>query len=234
MRRLCADFEEHGVDVIARVRDEDAAVYLRVVAQVVPQTLLVQDAKLDDLSDDELAAYLLAVREALGVREHAADGAGAAGGKRDRLNRYQPYPKQKLFHDFGLTCTERLLRAGNQQGKTHAGGMELAMHLTGRYPPWWAGRRFDQPIDAWAACDTGETTRDNPQRVLMGPPGSWGSGAIPQETIVDAKRGRGVADLLDIRSRPTRLGRHVAPWLQALRSGTRGVAGSGETRDLVR
>jgi phage terminase large subunit-like protein len=91
-----------------------------------------------------------------------------------------------------------LLRAGNQQGKTHAGGMELAMHLTGRYPAWWAGRRFDHAIDAWAACDTGETTRDNPQRVLMGPLGAWGTGAIPQDTIVEAKRGRGVADLLDI------------------------------------
>ena len=116
----------------------------------------------------------------------------------NRLNRYRPYPKQKAFHDFGLTCTERLLRAGNQQGKTHAGGMELAMHLTGRYPPWWAGRRFDHAVDAWASCDTGETTRDNPQRVLMGPLGAWGTGAIPQDAIVEAKRGRGVADLLDI------------------------------------
>ena len=71
------------------------------------------------------------------------------------------------------------------------------MHLTGRYPEWWGGRRFEHAIEAWAACDTGETTRDNPQRVLMGPVGSWGTGAIPEGAIVDAKRGRGVADLLD-------------------------------------
>jgi hypothetical protein len=77
---LCSDFEVHGADVIARVREEDAAIYLRVVAQIVPQTLLMQDAKLDDLSDDELATYLLAIREALGAREDAADGAGAAEG----------------------------------------------------------------------------------------------------------------------------------------------------------
>jgi hypothetical protein len=93
----------------------------------------------------------------------------------NRLKSYRPYPKQKLFHDFGLTCTERLLRAGNQQGKTWAGAMEMAMHLTGRYPAWWRGRRFDHAIDAWAACDTGETTRDNPQTALLGP---WGSGAM--------------------------------------------------------
>lgn len=77
---LCADFEMYGVDVIARVREDDPAVYLRVIAQVVPQTVLMQDAKLDDLSDDELAAYLLAVREALGVRDGATHGADAAGG----------------------------------------------------------------------------------------------------------------------------------------------------------
>lgn len=114
------------------------------------------------------------------------------------MQSYRPYPKQKTFHDLGLTCTERLLRAGNQQGKTFAGGMEMALHLTGRYPAWWAGRRFDRAIDAWAACDTGETTRDNPQRLLMGPATAWGTGAIPKSAIVEVRRGRGVADLIDI------------------------------------
>lgn len=77
---LCADFEAYGVDAITRVRDDDPAVYLRLVAQIVPQTVLVQDAKLGELSDDELAAYLFAVREALRVREGADVGASAAGG----------------------------------------------------------------------------------------------------------------------------------------------------------
>ncbi len=77
---LCADFERHGVGAIARVREDDPAVYLRVIAQVVPQTVLMQDAKLDELSDDELAAYLFAVREAIGGREGTQSGAGAAGG----------------------------------------------------------------------------------------------------------------------------------------------------------
>jgi phage terminase large subunit-like protein len=114
-----------------------------------------------------------------------------------RLQDYRPYRKQALFHALGLTWPERLLRAGNQQGKTHAGGTEMAMHLTGLYPTDWPGRRFNHPIDAWACCDTGETTRDNPQRVLVGGIGDWGSGAIPGDRIEDFKRGRGVADLLD-------------------------------------
>lgn len=42
------------------------------------------------------------------------------------------------------------------------------MHLSGRYPHWWQGRRFKAPIRAWAACVTAESTRDNPQRALLG------------------------------------------------------------------
>lgn len=114
-----------------------------------------------------------------------------------RIETYRPYKKQVLFHQLGRTLAQRLLRAGNQQGKTYAGGMEMAMHLTGKYHPSWPGRRFNHPIDAWACCDTGETTRDNPQRVLVGPIGAWGTGCIPSECIEDYKRGRGVADLLD-------------------------------------
>lgn len=117
--------------------------------------------------------------------------------KTNEIRHYQPYAKQKAFHDFGLTCTQRLLRAGNQQGKTFCGAMEMAMHLTGLYPPWWQGRRFEHPVTAWAACDTGETTRDNPQRALMGPPGAWGTGAIPRHALVETRSGQGVGELLD-------------------------------------
>ena len=124
---------------------------------------------------------------------------------------YRPYRKQALFHALGRMWPERLLRAGNQQGKTHAGGMETAMHLTGIYPDQWPGRRFNHPIDAWACCDTGETTRDNPQRVLVGPIGAWGTGTIPADRLEDFKRGRGVADLLD-----TVLIRHVSGGISRL------------------
>jgi phage terminase large subunit-like protein len=39
--------------------------------------------------------------------------------------------------------------AGNQLGKTLAGGFEAAMHMTGRYPDWWQGKRFDRPVVGW-------------------------------------------------------------------------------------
>lgn len=90
--------------------------------------------------------------------------------------------------------------AGNQLGKTLAGSMEVAIHLTGLYPKWWEGRRFDDPTEWWAAGVTGESTRDNPQNLLVGPPereDRWGTGAIPYNKIINTDRARGVPNLLD-------------------------------------
>lgn len=115
----------------------------------------------------------------------------------DRLGTYIPYAKQAEFHAAGKTHRERLLRAGNQNGKTFAAGMECAYHLTGIYPDWWEGRRWDRPIIAWAGSDTGETTRDNPQRALIGLVGEFGTGSIPKRLIGTYKSALGVADLLD-------------------------------------
>ena len=117
--------------------------------------------------------------------------------KLNRLALYSPYRKQREFHRSGATFRERLLRAGNQNGKTFCGGSEAAFHITGQYPSWWDGRRFERPIVMWASGVTGETTRDNAQRVLMGMVGERGTGTIPADCIVESKPARGVADLLD-------------------------------------
>jgi phage terminase large subunit-like protein len=90
--------------------------------------------------------------------------------------------------------------AGNQLGKTVAGGFEWAMHLTGRYPDWWKGRTFAEPVRMWCAGVTGESTRDNPQRILVGPPQQkeqWGTGSIPKDAIREFTPARGTPDLLD-------------------------------------
>ena len=87
--------------------------------------------------------------------------------------------------------------AANQVGKTWAAGVELAMHATGLYPDWWIGRRWDRAIVGWAAGVTGESTRDNPQRILLGRPGSWGTGAIPKSHLIDTSSARGLADAVD-------------------------------------
>ena len=90
--------------------------------------------------------------------------------------------------------------AGNQLGKTLAGGFECAMHLTGRYPAWWAGRRFDRAVRFWVANVTGESTRDNVQRILLGTPAmreAWGTGTIPARTIEKVNLSRNIANAVD-------------------------------------
>ena len=119
---------------------------------------------------------------------------------RNKLARYDPYPKQRDFHAAGAHYRERLLEAGNQTGKTFAGGAEVAMHMTGRYPDWWEGRRFDRPTTWLAGSETGELTRDGVQRILVGDPTKeeeWGSGAIPGDAIVSTGRAQGTKNALD-------------------------------------
>jgi phage terminase large subunit-like protein len=87
--------------------------------------------------------------------------------------------------------------AGNQLGKTLAGGFEAAMHATGRYSDWWKGKRFDKPTVGWACGVTGEVVRDTVQKVLVGRVGQEGSGAIPKDAIVELVTARGIPELLD-------------------------------------
>lgn len=118
--------------------------------------------------------------------------------KERRLASYRPYPKQLAFHAAGKEHPERLLMAANQVGKTLSASAEVAMHATGRYPEWWPGYRFDRPTVGWASGITGLSTRDNPQRLLMGRPGEHGTGMIPAECIKEVRTSpHGVADALD-------------------------------------
>lgn len=119
----------------------------------------------------------------------------------NRLAHYKPYAKQMEFHASGaLPVFERLFMAGNQLGKTFAGAAETAFHLTGRYPDWWQGRRWDRPIVAIGGSESSELTRDGMQRLLVGPPkieGDWGTGYIPKDCLLDWSRKSGVPDALD-------------------------------------
>ena len=118
----------------------------------------------------------------------------------NRLATYSPYPKQAEFHAAGAEHRERLFMAGNQLGKTLAGSFEWAMHLTGLYPDWWEGRRFEGPVRLWAAGETRISTRDTIQKLLVGEPekeGEWGSGAIPRAALCDVRRASSGPNCLD-------------------------------------
>jgi phage terminase large subunit-like protein len=86
---------------------------------------------------------------------------------------------------FAAPDMERCMMAANRIGKTlGVGGYETTLHLTGQYPEWWPGRRFEHPIEAWVAGDTLTTTRDIVQSALLGPVGEFGTGLIPADTLI--------------------------------------------------
>jgi phage terminase large subunit-like protein len=105
----------------------------------------------------------------------------------------------------GAEHRERLMLAANRIGKTEGvGGYESTLHLTGLYPAWWVGKRFDHPVQWWAAGRTNETTRDIVQAKLFGKvefaggrKGVSGTGLVPAETIGDVHWKSGVPDLID-------------------------------------
>lgn len=91
--------------------------------------------------------------------------------------------------------------AANRVGKTEGvGGYEVSLHLTGQYPEWWTGRRFDRATHWWASGDTAKTTRDIIQTKLLGPPGDQyqqGTGMLPGDSILRTTPKAGVADAVE-------------------------------------
>ena len=127
--------------------------------------------------------------------------------KTQRLFSYYPdkgplrrelYKKHTSFFEAGPDYRERLMLAANRVGKTEGvGGYEMTLHLTGLYPDWWQGVRFDRPIDAWAAGDTNTTVRDIIQHKLLGPYHSIGTGLIPQDLILKKTSKAGVGEAFE-------------------------------------
>jgi phage terminase large subunit-like protein len=118
--------------------------------------------------------------------------------------RRELYAKHMEFFKAGATFRERCFMAANRIGKTEgAGGYETALHLTGCYPDWWEGRKFDKPVKWWAAGKTNETTRDIVQAKLLGEVKHAGekhfsgTGLVYGERIGRPTWKQGVADLVD-------------------------------------
>lgn len=129
--------------------------------------------------------------------------------KRRKIETYYPdegdlrrelYPKHLEYFRLGRDNRERLMLAANRIGKTEGvGGYELTLHLTGNYPSWWEGKRFDKPISAWAAGDTSKTVRDIIQAKLLGPTGDFGTGLIPGDRIVGRPTSKaGIGEAVEI------------------------------------
>lgn len=120
-----------------------------------------------------------------------------------RLRR-ELYGKYTEVFTAGAEHQERCTLGGNRVGKTLGiGGYETAVHLTGLYPPWWDGYRFDRPILAWAAGTKSAKVRDVNQKMLLGSLHQRkgftqaDGGLIPESRIGRLTRRTGVADAVD-------------------------------------
>lgn len=117
----------------------------------------------------------------------------------NKIADYKPYKKQLEFHAAGAIFRERCLMAGNQLGKTYSAASELTYHLTGDYPDWWQGYRFENPNHWLAGSESGELTKKGIQRLLFGRDikTALGTGQIPHAAIEGFSLARGVPDLVD-------------------------------------
>ena len=89
------------------------------------------------------------------------------------------YEPQLRFFAEGARRHQRLIRGGNQVGKSFACAFEASLHLSGQYPRWWAGRRFKRPTRGWVVGPERTLVRDGPQRQLTARQGEFGTGTIP-------------------------------------------------------
>lgn len=111
-----------------------------------------------------------------------------------------PYRWQRDFFDAGAWANQRCLIAANGVGKSFTTCAELAMHVTGRYPPWWKGRRFDYGgWEAWIGSIDNDMQKRGPQRALLGRElESVGSALIPADAIKSYElRQAGVKSVVD-------------------------------------
>jgi hypothetical protein len=91
IQSLYADYQTHGAQVIERVREERPHEYLKVVASLLPKQLEIKEAPFDGISDEELAALIVAARAALGLAE-GVDGREWVPTKRPQRQRGAPVP----------------------------------------------------------------------------------------------------------------------------------------------
>jgi phage terminase large subunit-like protein len=106
----------------------------------------------------------------------------------NQLKYFRPFDHQRKFFET-FDSPRRGILAANRIGKTVSTCYETAMHLTGQYPDWWRGYRFDRPITAMVAGEGWSQVAMVLQNELLGTQDvkirdALGTGAIPRAAIV--------------------------------------------------
>ena len=106
----------------------------------------------------------------------------------NQLKYFRPFQHQLRFFATG-TSDRRGILAANRIGKTVSTCYETAYHLTGLYPDWWPGRRFDKPVTVMVAGEGWSQVALVLQNELLGTNDvkirdHIGTGAIPRACII--------------------------------------------------
>ena len=104
------------------------------------------------------------------------------------------------FYAAGAIHQERAIIASNRSGKSLAVCYEATCHMTGEYPRWWRGRRFERPVTVWAAGEDTKSVRESIQEKFFGPPGQMGTGLIPRDRLIGTTARSGVPEAIDTAS----------------------------------
>ena len=108
-------------------------------------------------------------------------------------NSRDAYAKYLPFFKAGDNHKLRAIFGGNRSGKSLTTCYELALHLSGEYPDWWEGKRFDRAYDWWVCGEETNLLRQSIIKTLVGPVGEYGTGLIRHrhldfETMTDTTK----------------------------------------------
>lgn len=107
--------------------------------------------------------------------------------------RRELYKKHLAFFKAGKEYRQRAFIGANRVGKSFSLSYELGLHLTGDYPEWWEGRKYNKPVEIVVASISNAVTKDLFQKELIGPMDAIGTGMVPLECIDKTFTKAGVA-----------------------------------------
>jgi phage terminase large subunit-like protein len=141
---------------------------------------------------------------ALGRKASEIEAAARKAQRYRRMDFWTPYRRQLEFINATRLHREVGLFAGTQLGKSETAAFMTACNLTGLYPKFWKGIRYDHAIDGWSVAKSLKMSRDICQVKLIGGVGeAWGTGLIPRHLLLPdpiASRGEGGAiDTIKVR-----------------------------------
>lgn len=152
--------------------------------------MMLSDSEFSQLSPEDKREYVSLLEEYEEVKKY------------NKLHYFEPYPFQAEFYRKGAEEDVRALIAANRVGKTFSCAMEIAMHLTGRYPDWWEGKKFDRPVEVVAAGVSSKQVKRVLHQEFLGCKhykrvNELGSGAIPKECIDVERASKGRDGVLE-------------------------------------